>query len=156
MQPVTRPMTRTLCLRAALGCTIAGSLIAASAAVAYAVNVAYGSKGYYGPIQGHGYYNQDSVYSNLHAFTEAANQANSTVPTGYMGGSADFYTSNGALCAASAWFYNSIPVSAIFNSEGRNCGAGYYYSDGDTRAYNPGHSGAYSTFSTFRSPNLYS
>jgi hypothetical protein len=146
--------------RAVLVCAGTVCVIALSAVPAYANTTECGSWGYYGPIKGYNYQNQSCIVFNTGSagsygsiWVETQHGAN--VPSGWMGEQPRVFTSNGAVCIAGSWYYNSGSASGIGDAVYRpaaTCGSGYYYSAGLTRAWN-GY--GYDTYSSFRSPNLY-
>jgi hypothetical protein len=63
------------------------------------------------------------------------------------------YNSNNQLVDYSDWYYNGTSVAGISRTKSGNSYAhGYYYSKGQTAAYN---GSGYTVYNTFQSPNLY-
>jgi hypothetical protein len=135
------------------------STVAFSAVPAYASSVE-GSRGYYGPIDGHSYENWNTLYnegeSGSWGYIKVATQQGSTVPAGWMGGDPRIYKEGGALCLDPGWTYNSESTSSIAFWSGSGiadqCGSGNYYSSGASRAWD---GSGYDTYSSFASLYLY-
>ncbi len=137
------------------------TIVPLGAVPAYA-SEATGNLGYYGPVDGISYWNQNGIINNGGSYQEGyiavGNQVNSNVPTGYLGGLPETFSQAGVLCLAGAWNYNGSPVEADFfytkeENMANNCGGpGYFYSWGESRAYN---GNGYYTYSSFKSPVLY-
>jgi len=114
----------------------------------------------YGPVLGYNYWNQDFLYnegnSGSWGATEVGTQNNTNAPPGYMGADSLIYNSSGAYCLSGGWFYNPGYDSSISQLSGSgiqsSCGAGYYYTQGQTEAYN---GDGYSAWYAYDTPDLY-
>lgn len=133
--------------------------LAVSARPALASEV-YGEKGYYGPIGGYSYWNQNSLFnegeSGSWGYIKVGTQHGANVPIGYLGGQPRVYKEGGSLCLDPGWTYNETEVSAesFYSGTGiaKKCGSGNYYSSGLSRAWT-GYE--YDTYSSFNTPYLY-
>ena len=137
---------------AALSIAVAGLTVLGAASPAYAAT-AQGPDAYYGPIYGYSYYNYNWIDSSIEeAVTIVGNQEAANVPTGYMGDQAELWTSSGSLCLASGWYYNPSPAGSISYGVSGTCGAGNYYSQGVTSAYD---GNGYVSYQSDQSPDVY-
>lgn len=139
--------------------TISCVLGLAGTTAAWAATTVTGSKGYYSTY-GWNYYNYNQL-TNAGAegswgTTYAYHDNDGSVPGGYMGAYARVYTPSGHLCVSGGWTYNYAGAVGVGETTSggiqATCGAGNYYSQGLTRAYN---GNGYNTFTTFQSPQLY-
>lgn len=116
---------------------------------------AFGISGYYGPVLGYYYENQNMVSVNdsngyVYAMTSVYKDGSGTVPTGYMGAQARLYK-DGALAVATTWSYNTSSSSSHWKQTSATYyGTGVFYSKGSTQAFN---GSGYYQYSTFQSPN---
>jgi hypothetical protein len=113
---------------------------------------AYGQKGYYGPLAGENYWNQNYVDTSprIYASTTVSTNGTGTAPGGYMGVYARLYKGS-SLCATRGWNYNSGSASALtVPTLGEGCGGGNYNSHGLTQGW---HGTGYYTYGSFASPN---
>jgi hypothetical protein len=105
----------------------------------------------------YGYHYENLAYVENSEYFAASNNATTngaSAPAGYMGAAGHLYQANGSLCEVSGWEYNGSAAIAFAAPTplGSYCGAGYYYSDGWTRAYT---GSGYDTYATAMSPELY-
>lgn len=143
----------------AMGGVLATAVFAAYAAPALASET-HGEKGYYGPVGGHSYWNQNRLYNEGNngswGYIEVFTQHGSNVPAGYFGGDARVYKEGGSLCLQGGWEYNSTSAAgeSFWSGTGiaSKCGGGNYYSSGLSRAWT-GYE--YKTYSSFSTPFLY-
>lgn len=115
----------------------------------------YGDWKHYGPHGGYDYKNRSymkDLFDQGRSIVKAKN--NASPPAGWMGVKARVFKSNGVLCNARDWSYNSSNRTvSIDTPASADCGSGNYYSKGKTRAWRPNFND-YKTYSCYRSPNL--
>lgn len=106
----------------------------------------------YGPVDGYSYYNYNVMQTSGHFFIAVGTQNGVEAPTGYIGGQPIEFTASGSVCQAGTWGYSTGPSSySTFVTYGL-CGPGYYYARGWSRAFN---GNGYSTYHSYRTPNVY-
>lgn len=151
---LTRAMVR---VAAPIAATLA---LFAAAAPAYASQTSKCSdNGYYGPIAGYNYVNEACVvWSDTvggYGWTYVQTQRFTNPPAGYMAAYARIYKEGGALCLYSGWAYSNggyfVDVETP-HYPAQYCGAGNYYSRGQTAAWN---GSAYDVYATFNTPYLW-
>jgi hypothetical protein len=139
--------------RLVLSVFLAGTLIGASASVAFAATAT--SNPYnYGPVNGYSYYNEASVSSDsglVEANTSASNVSPVNVPTGYIGVAEALFNSSNQVITTRDWIYNNIPAVGIGYSTSGISTSGTYYSKGYSQAFN---GSGYTMYNTNRSPNI--
>ncbi len=150
---------RSTVVRWRVPCAIALVALGPAAGAAIASSVS-SSISYYGPVAGYNYENQAFLYnegnSGSWGAVSVATQHGTSAPAGYMGYDVLVYTSSGSLCLAGTWQYNGTPAAGIAgpgpSGIQADCGAGNYFTQGQTEAWN---GSAYQAYYTYDTPNLY-
>ncbi len=132
---------------------IVGIILGISTMVALA-GTAYGPWGYYGPVYGYSYRNQNIISVDDDTGIARAKigvdvDGPDRVPAGYMGGLARMYKDD-ELFKSTTWEYNSSECWYICVITGPHKETGVsYYAKGSSRAYN---GNGYYTYASFQSP----
>lgn len=104
-------------------------------------------------INGHKYSFTSEVWdrSGSSATVEAVAyvEAETNVPTGYMGANARLYNSSGSLVKSSGTTYNTSKISGFFVYSPRTSSTGQYYAQNTGSFYN---GNGYSTYTGYKSP----
>lgn len=136
---------------------IIGIILGVSTMAAFAYTVADGNYTYYGPVNGYSYFNYSSVEAwdpgvGVDANMTVADQNyDQNIPTSYMGLKAWLYKGD-AVVQSTGWEYNTEPNEGFWLWTDNNYDTGYYYADGQSRAWN---GSAYNTYDAAASPQVH-
>jgi len=134
-------------------CAFIASIILGICTVAFATELSSNWKNY-GPINGYSYRNQATVRTagGVQAETYVERSTTGNVPVGYLGAKASLYDSYDRLYNSTGWDYSIDICHGMYQvTTPYDFDAGYYYSKGQSAAYN---GDGYSTYATYATPNL--
>lgn len=133
---------------------VLGIILGVGSMAVYAYTVADGNKTYYGPVNGYSYLSYASVEEwgtgvGVDANMTVSDQGyDQDIPTSYMGAKVWLYKDS-AIVKSTDWAYNTSPQKAFWLWTDYNYVTGYYYADGQSRAYN---GNGYNTYDAYSSP----